>query len=63
MQKHIMSRYTLSEIIASILASKLANPDLSEAQLFETLVSVMRQTPQLSINAIKVRVFTKRKNK
>ena len=35
MQKHIMSRYSLSEVIASILASKLASPDLSEAQVLK----------------------------
>jgi hypothetical protein len=33
MQKHVMARYSLSEVIASILASKLASPDLSEAQV------------------------------
>lgn len=53
MQKHVMSRYSLSEVIASILACKLASPDLSEAQLFETLVDVMRRRPQLAIDAIK----------
>ena len=37
MQKHIMSRYSLSEVIASILASKLASPDLSEAQVGKKL--------------------------
>ena len=53
MQKHVMSRFLLDEIISSILASKLASADLSEAQLFETLVSVMRRCPQLALNAVK----------
>eukprot|EP00802_Teleaulax_amphioxeia_P013766 Tamp_13820.p1 GENE.Tamp_13820~~Tamp_13820.p1 ORF type:complete len:260 (-),score=39.15 Tamp_13820:358-1137(-) len=53
MQKHVLSRYSLSEIIASILASKICSPDLSEAQVFEVLVSVMRAHPQLQVNAIK----------
>ena len=47
MQKHVLSRYSLAEVVASILAAKLASSDLSEAQLFETLLGVMRKRPQL----------------
>merc|ERR1719409_626733 len=53
MQKHVLSRYSLAEVVASILAAKLASSDLSEAQLFETLLGVIRKRPQLSLNCVK----------
>ena len=53
MQKHVLSRDSLSEVISSILASKISSSDLSEAQVFEVLVTVMRGHPQLQVNAVK----------
>jgi hypothetical protein len=53
MQKHVLSRDSLSEVISSILASKISSSDLSEAQVFEVLITVMRRHPQLQVNAVK----------